>query len=38
MRDTVVRLTEPIPVPEPAVRLRDLSVSYGTRVGEEPII
>lgn len=38
MRDTVVRLTEPIPVPDRTVRLRDLSVSYGTRVGEKPII
>ncbi len=38
MRDTVLRLTEPVPVPDRTVRLRGLSVSYGTRMGEEPII
>lgn len=38
LRDTVLRLTAPIPVPDRTVRLRDLSVSYAPRVGEEPIL
>ena len=38
LRDTVLRLTEPVPVPDPTVRIHGLSVSYRARVGEEPII
>jgi len=36
MRDTVLHLTEPLPVPDRTIALRDLSVSYGTRMGEQP--
>jgi len=36
MRDRVLHLIEPIPVPDPTIRLRDLSVSYEARAGEAP--